>query len=147
MGESSTRRLTCLVCPIGCELRATVRGQEIVSLEGHECPRGEAYASQELFDPRRVLTTTVRLCSSEVPRLPVKTSEAVPRERLRAGVQAARELRIEPPVRRGDVLMRDVAGTGADLVATRSVGDNGGASSESPKSRRTPRSENHAQAS
>jgi len=116
------RTLTCLVCPQGCELRAAVQGDRIVSLEGHECARGEQYAAEELFRPLRVLTTTVRLQSEHVPRLPVKTSAPVPRERLRACMAAARKRVVRPPVWCGEVVARDLAGTGAELVATRTVG-------------------------
>ena len=70
------RRLVCIVCPKGCRLRAR-QEEGRWTVEGNGCPRGEAYALQELTAPTRVLTTTVRLTGGAHPRLPVKTVGAL----------------------------------------------------------------------
>ncbi len=111
------RRLVCIVCPKGCRLRAR-REEGRWTVEGNGCPRGEAYALQELTAPTRVLTTTVRLTGGAHPRLPVKTVGAIPKERLFDAMEVLRQVELTVPVRRGDVVVPDLLGTGIAVVAT-----------------------------
>ena len=41
------RELTCIGCPLGCQLTVTMGNGEI-KVEGNTCPRGEAYAKKEV---------------------------------------------------------------------------------------------------
>ncbi len=54
-------RLVCINCPKGCILEATRSPDGKVSVTGHACPRGEKYATDELIDPRRMVTGLVRV--------------------------------------------------------------------------------------
>ena len=56
----STRNLTCIGCPMGCQLTAELAGGEVVSVRGNTCARGEAYARKECTHPARTVTGTVR---------------------------------------------------------------------------------------
>ena len=53
-----TRILTCIGCPMGCQVTVVLEGSEIKSISGYTCKRGERYAAREVTDPTRVLTTT-----------------------------------------------------------------------------------------
>ncbi|MCP4400027.1 MAG: DUF1667 domain-containing protein, partial [bacterium] len=57
--ETFTRKLLCIVCPEGCEMDIDARDGELVFPQGI-CHRGQEYAAQEIYNPCRVLTTTVR---------------------------------------------------------------------------------------
>ena len=116
-----TQEFICVACPIGCMLTVKVKGREVRSVTGNRCSKGPLYAAQEVAGPRRVVTTTVRLHGGRIPLLPVKTRVAVPRDSARAVVIAASSVVVSAPVDLGDVVLPDVAGTGVDLVATRSV--------------------------
>ena len=35
-----TRRLTCIVCPMGCQMEVTLQDGVPVSVTGNTCPRG-----------------------------------------------------------------------------------------------------------
>ena len=52
------KELTCIGCPIGCQLKVDVQGEEI-RVEGNGCKRGETYARNEILCPRRSITSTV----------------------------------------------------------------------------------------
>ena len=65
------KKLTCIVCPLGCEITAHMDGHKIAELSGQGCKRGEAYARTELLDPRRMLTTTMRVAGGGL--VPVKS--------------------------------------------------------------------------
>ena len=114
------RELTCIGCPIGCALRVEVRGEDIL-VEGYGCPRGAKYARTEVTAPVRMVTSTVTLDGGAIARVPVKTAREVPKARVLDCMAAIRGARAKAPVRVGDVLIRDCAGTGVDVVATRDV--------------------------
>lgn len=114
------KELTCICCPMGCALKAELddKGQ-VISVSGNTCIRGENYARSELTAPIRTVTTTV-LSKDEKP-IPVKTKEPVPKEKIFEVVEDIKSQRIDLPVRMGDVVVKNAADTGIDIVATRSV--------------------------
>ena len=115
------KEMTCIICPRGCHLVAEINGENI-TVTGNTCPRGEAYAKQEILDPRRTVTTTVSALSASGLRVcPVKTAAPVPKDMVFAVVEEANKAKLVPPIHIGDVVIHDVAGTGIDLVATREV--------------------------
>ncbi|MBQ7563310.1 MAG: FAD-dependent oxidoreductase [Lachnospiraceae bacterium] len=118
-----TYTLPCISCPAGCIVSVTVRGEsEILSVSGNSCEKGEVYAKNEVTAPVRILTSNVRISGSDREVLPVKTASAVPKEKLWECVKAVKELKVQAPVRIGDVLLEDIAGTGVALIASSDAG-------------------------
>lgn len=111
------RELTCIVCPKGCHLRADEEG----NITGNQCPRGAVYGRQELRDPVRMVTSTVKVTGGVDRRTSVRTSQPVSKARIGDVMDVIRQMCVEAPVHLGDVLVANVAGTGADLIVTRSV--------------------------
>ena len=87
-------------------------------VRGSTCERGREYALRELACPMRMFTGTVRVDGAALPLLPVRTETAVPKDALLDVARACRRLRATAPVRMGDVIAADAAGTGVALVAT-----------------------------
>lgn len=115
------KELTCINCPMGCSLEVTYDADKVIGVKGNECLRGKEYASKEIFHPERVVTTTVRIKGARIPTLPVKTAKSVPKDLGLKIVKAASKITVNAPVKLGDIIMKDVLGTGVDLVATRTV--------------------------
>jgi CxxC motif-containing protein len=92
------------------------------AVTGNACPRGEKYGEKELKNPTRTLTSTVCIAGAALPRLPVKTDAEIPKADVMRAVRLLDGLCIQAPVRVGDVLLRDILGTGVNFVATRSMG-------------------------
>lgn len=115
------KRLICISCPIGCEITVQIENDTVSSIEGNRCPRGEAYAREELTDPKRILTTSVRVVGGNRPLVSVRTDRPIRKGLIPQAMRAAWAARAEAPVRIGQVIVADVAGTGANLVATRPV--------------------------
>lgn len=111
------RVLACTVCPTGCVMRVRDGGE----VSGAGCARGEAYARSELACPMRLYTGTVRLEGAARALMPVRTSKEVPLAAMRDVARACRRVRACAPVACGDILRRNVGGTGADLVACSSA--------------------------
>ena len=111
-----TRELTCIVCPKGCQLKVTLEGKEVVSVEGHTCKRGEVYARTECTAPMRTLTTTAAVIGGGV--VPVKTDRTVPKELLFDCMKVINALRVPTTVKIGDVVLENLLDTGANVVVT-----------------------------
>jgi len=114
-------RLTCILCPVGCELevRRTGRGLDV---QGYQCEKGIGFATEEVLYPKRNLATSVPVKGSETRLVSVRLSDRVPREMIFPILREIAGLRPVTPVRRGQVLIADVLGTGVDVIATRTVG-------------------------
>lgn len=116
------KEIICTVCPRGCHVTVEGEGDRIDRVEGYSCPRGKAYAEAEFAHPVRILTSTVRILGEEHELLPVRTSAPVPKEKLFDCMAALRAVTVPLPVKRGDVILADVCATGADVIATASMG-------------------------
>lgn len=118
--EKNRKELVCISCPIGCRLTVAVDG-EAVTVTGNQCPRGEVYGTEEMLSPRRVVTATVATGSPVIPRLPVRTTAPLPKEHIGSLLNRAYGLVVPLPVRKGQIVVEDIMGTGIDLVASRDL--------------------------
>lgn len=116
-----TKKLTCIGCPLGCALTVEVEQDEVISVSGNTCPRGDAYARKEVTDPTRIVTSTVRVTGGNAPVVSCKTKADIPKGKIFDVTNALRSVTVAAPVHIGDVLLRDVAQTGVDVVATKNV--------------------------
>lgn len=115
------RRLICIGCPMGCPLTVELEGGEISSVSGYTCKRGEVYARKEIMSPTRIVTSTVMVEGGRADMVSVKTKEDIPKDRIFDCVRALKGVKVKAPVHIGDVILKDVAGTGIDIVATKDV--------------------------
>lgn len=114
--------LTCIICPMGCSMEVEVEtnasGQKkVLSVKDNGCKRGEQYAAKELQNPTRTLTTTIKVEGGELPLVPVKTAGEVPKASLLQCMEVVRRASCKAPVKRGDVLIYDLLGTGVNVFA------------------------------
>ena len=116
------KELICIVCPQGCHLK--VDEENGYAVTGNSCPRGAEYGKAELTHPARVVTSTVRCEGGLYPRCPVKTDRAIPKELIFQVMEALEGVALTAPVTVGQVVIENVCGTGASIVATRSMEQN-----------------------
>lgn len=110
--------ITCIICPVGCDITVTGENDTIASMKGHQCKRGEGYARSEFIHPVRILTSIVRVEGAEVPLVPVRSKDSIPKGLLFQCMEEIQKVVISAPVRRYDVIIPDILGTGVDIVAT-----------------------------
>ena len=115
------RELICIGCPMGCPLTVEMNGTEVVSVTGNTCPRGDAYARKEVTNPTRIVTSTVKVEGGKVDMVSVKTKEDIPKGTIFECVKALKGITVKAPVHIGDVILKDVAGTGIDIIATKNA--------------------------
>jgi len=115
------KHFVCVVCPIGCEIDVVHDGSKIISMEGNKCEKSEEFVTQELIEPMRVLTTTVRIQCSKWPVIPVRTDKSVPKRLFPRIVRQLRRIKLQAPVNMLDVVVKDVLRTGANIISTRTM--------------------------
>lgn len=111
------KKLTCIVCPNGCKLEAEQIVDSII-VTGNKCKRGEAYAVSELTCPMRTVCSTVRTAFLQAPVLPVRTSSEIPKARIFDIMKEINSIYITTPVKRGEVLIKNVLGLDSDIIVT-----------------------------
>ncbi|MBN2540054.1 MAG: DUF1667 domain-containing protein [Bacilli bacterium] len=110
------KEFICIVCPRGCHITVHEDG----SITGNMCKRGIDYVQTEMSSPKRIVTTTVKTVFSEMPRVPVKTSQPIPKELIMDVMKELSKTTITKPMSMGDVLIENILDTGANIVLTRS---------------------------
>ena len=113
--------LICIGCPMGCPITVEMENGEVVSVTGNTCPRGDAYARKEVTNPTRIVTSTVRVTGGKLAMASVKTASDIPKGRIFDCVKALKDVEIPAPVTIGQVVLKDAAGTGVDIIATKNV--------------------------
>lgn len=117
----SEKEITCIVCPIGCKVEATLDDKTILKIKGNQCAKGLDYARDELIDPRRTLTSSMLVVRGEWPLVSVKSSAPIPKKMLFPVLKRIKETKVNAAVEIGDVLIENVLDTGVDIIATRNV--------------------------
>jgi len=113
--EKGWKSFVCIVCPKGCRLMVDPEG----NITGNSCKRGLEYAQKELTSPERTITSSVKLVGSkDAGRCPVRTSGAIPKEKISQLADFLKTVEISVPVKVGDIIVKNVLGTGVDIIAT-----------------------------
>ncbi len=116
------RSLICIGCPMGCPLTVEIQDNGEVQVSGNTCPRGAAYGKKEVTNPTRIVTSSVRVENGSLNMVSCKTSCDIPKGKIFDVVRALKTVSVPAPVAIGQVLMQHVAGTEADIVATKNIG-------------------------
>jgi CxxC motif-containing protein len=114
-------KITCIICPIGCEVTVHHEKGMISNIEGHQCKKGIEYVKEELFDPKRTLTTTMMIKDGELPLVSVKTHKPIPKDKMFKVMDCISQIEVDAPIEIGDVLVKNVLDLDADMVATKKV--------------------------
>lgn len=115
-----TQQITCISCPVGCRMKVTLEDQEVVSVEGNACKRGDIYGRQESVRPMRMVTAVAQVKGSAMP-VSLKTQLPIPKDKIMAVMHEINQLNLRLPILMGDILLQNVAGTGVNLIATRTL--------------------------
>lgn len=115
------REFICTGCPNGCKMTVETEGRTFLNVSGNLCSKGEEFAKNEVEQPKRMLTTTVRIEDGTQPLLPVRTYSPIPKELQLECMAAINSVTIKAPVRMGETVIADLLHTGIDLIATKTV--------------------------
>ena len=109
------KTLTCIECPIGCEIEVTLDKGKVVEVKGNSCLRGKGYAENEVVCPKRVVTSTVKTKDGKF--IPVKTDKPVRKSEIFAVMQVINKTVCKSDVKIGDVIVENICDD-VNLIAT-----------------------------
>ncbi|HKK95304.1 MAG TPA: DUF1667 domain-containing protein [Anaerovoracaceae bacterium] len=116
--------LTCILCPNSCNLIIEHDDKDIISISGNMCDRGITYATEEIKNPMRMVTSTVSVLGSDNKRLPVILTKEIPKSMIFEVMKEIKKTKTTAPINQGDILISNILNTGSDLVASRSISSN-----------------------
>ena len=108
------RELTCIICPNSCSLQI----DEDLNVSGNLCERGRNFALQEMTDPKRSLTTTVRANGLEKKVIPVKTDGEISKGLIEEAMKILHRVVIDHPVKAGDVIVENICNSHVNVIVT-----------------------------
>lgn len=114
------KKMTCINCPLGCSLVVSINGEDI-QVSGNKCKRGQEYGINEIKDPRRIVTSTIKVTGGDRPLVSIKTDREIPKKLIFEAMKIINQRSIKAPVKIGDVLIENVLETGVNIVATSST--------------------------
>ena len=117
-----TKKLICINCPLGCSLEVSINKESgEYNVTGNTCKRGESYAIGELTNPTRIVTTSLFVQNGKQKMVSAKTSTEIPKNLIMPSMIYLANIKVNAPIKAGDVLVENILGTGANIVATRTV--------------------------
>ncbi|MFI3167661.1 MAG: DUF1667 domain-containing protein [Bacillota bacterium] len=117
--ETNKQKVTCIMCPMGCDLTVEKNG-ETFTVSGNTCGRGKTYGIAEVTAPIRMVTSLVKYKDAVTS---VKTSAPIPKDKIAEVLKHIKTLNIQTTLECGDVVLKNVANTGADVVVTGNLGN------------------------
>lgn len=117
----TTKQMTCIECPRGCDLSVDIENCKIVKVRGARCPKGIGYAVTETENPSRIFTSTVLADGLDPKLVPVRTDKPIPKGDLFKAAEETRKIKLRRPIEAGGVVVDNFLGLGVKLIATRSA--------------------------
>ncbi|WEU40119.1 MAG: DUF1667 domain-containing protein [Candidatus Odinarchaeum yellowstonii] len=120
------KNLICILCPQGCPINVDYSENElgaikVISVDGSKCSRGEFWAREEVENPVRTVTSSIRVLNGELPLVSVRTDKPIPKKRIFDVMNVIKTLKVKAPVKRGQIIVENILGLNANLIATRTV--------------------------
>ncbi len=114
--------IICIVCPVSCPVDVEWTQEDgVLGIKNHLCKLANDYIASELFDPRRTVTTSMPVDGGDWPLVSVRTNPPIPKDKMLEAMDEITGVRVQAPIKVGDVLIADILGTGCDIVATRNI--------------------------
>lgn len=118
-GRDVKSQLICIGCPVGCLVNVKRKEDGSLEISGNTCKKGEDYARSEMTAPVRGVTSMIRLTNGKV--VPVKTAGEIPKDKIDDCMREIKAAVATPPIRVGDILIKNVVQTGISIIATMNI--------------------------
>ncbi|MBN2504294.1 MAG: DUF1667 domain-containing protein [Bacilli bacterium] len=116
-----SQKLTCINCPMGCELEVSFTDSGEIIVSGYKCLKGLDYAKKEVMNPTRTITSSVPVVDGEMAMVSIRTDRDVPKKLIRDCMMLLKDMKVNAPISAGDIIIENICGTGVNFIATRSV--------------------------
>lgn len=118
-------KIVCIVCPNSCILSLNIDKDGNKSVSGNRCERGKVFYFNELNNPVRTITTTVKTIFDDYPVISVRTDKDVPKDMIFEVMNEINRFVLKKRVKCGEVLIENILNTGSNIIATKSITDGG----------------------
>lgn len=115
------KKYTCIVCPNGCDIQATIEGTTVLEIDGATCTRGSEYVEQEIVNPQRNIATSVYVDGGNLPLASVRLSKAIPKDRIFDVMNEIKKVKLTAPVKMKQIVIENVLNLGSDVIATKII--------------------------
>lgn len=115
------KKITCIICPNGCEMEVDIVDHKAESVSGASCKRGTAFAVSEAEAPVRNFATSVLVKDGEFLLASVRLSKPIPKELVMKAAKEIQKLTCRAPLTEGQILIPNILGTGSDVIVTKNV--------------------------
>lgn len=115
------RELTCIGCPLGCNLLVEIHDNKEIIVTGNSCNIGKEYGVKECTNPTRIITTTVIVHDGEEATLSVKTERDIPKDKVFDCIDALKDVVVKAPINIGDIIVSNILNTGVNIIATKKI--------------------------
>jgi len=116
-----SNNVTCILCPAGCKIFIEIEDGICINIEGNKCKKGIEYGINETLYQKRIVTSSILIINGIWPLVSVRTSDPIPKEKIFEILDIIKKTNICAPVKSGDIIIQDIANTGVDIVATRTI--------------------------
>ena len=111
--------ITCILCPIGCEIR--INKKNLLIIDGAKCKKGIEYSKNEVLNPKRILTTSILVRNGNIPLVSVKTSKPIPKDKIFEILKIIKKTTVNAPIDIGQIIIKNILDTKSDIIATKSI--------------------------
>lgn len=116
------KNLICIRCPRGCELKVIFdENKNIKEITGNSCKLGISYAEDEIKNPVRIVTTTVKVEGGNYPLCPVWTEKPVPKDKIFELLSELKKIKVKAPVSINQIILENFLNLSINIVATRNI--------------------------
>jgi len=115
------KKYTCIVCPNGCEIEASIEGTTIFKIDGATCSKGSEYVKQEIVNPQRNIATSVYVDGGDLPLASVRLSKSIPKECIFDVMNEIKKVKLTAPVKMNQVVIENVLNLGSNVIVTKIV--------------------------
>jgi len=102
---------------LGCRITVDYENGEY-KFSGNKCDKGSKFAQAELTAPVRSLTTMVKTTFPDMPVLTVRTTKAVPKDKIPKIIRELSKVVVTERKSIGDIIVNNISKTGCDVIAT-----------------------------
>lgn len=115
------KEYTCIICPNGCDIEVELEGKEIKKLEGALCKKGKQYVEQELKDPQRNISTSIKVINGDLELVSVKLNKTISKDKIFDVIEEIKKIEVEAPIKIGSILKENILNLEVDVVATKNI--------------------------
>ena len=115
------KEFICIICPNSCRITADCNDQEIKFIDGAQCQKGKDFVKNEIINPIRTFTGSVKCINGDYKLASVKTTKPIPKKYMKQVAHKTHQIKVNAPVEIGQVIIGNILELNVDLVATRKV--------------------------